>query len=80
MRTNCAHVKPLRPKRAKEVREPERDVQADLLGSIGIRVVTPLALETESNEMILFQLMPVLPVRGQNHVAVTPPTRWSTCT
>lgn len=48
------------------------DVQADLLTSIGTRVVIPLAVETDSKEIILSQLMPVLPVRGQNHVAVTP--------
>lgn len=48
------------------------DVQAELLDSIGTRVVIPLAVETESKEIILSQLMPVLPVQGQNHVAVTP--------
>jgi toxin CcdB len=34
--------------------------------------VIPLAVETESKEMILSQLMPVLPVQGQNYVVVTP--------
>ena len=48
------------------------DVQADLLDSLGTRVVIPLAIETESKEIVLSQLMPVLPVQGQNHVAVTP--------
>ena len=48
------------------------DVQAELLDSIGTRVVIPLAVETESKETILSQLMPVLPVQGRNHVAVTP--------
>lgn len=48
------------------------DVQADLLDSIATRVVIPLAVETESKEIMLSQLMPVLPVQGRNHVAVTP--------
>lgn len=48
------------------------DVQADLLDSLGTRVVIPLAVDTESKEFILSQLMPVLPVKNQNHVAVTP--------
>lgn len=48
------------------------DVQACLLDSLGTRVVVPLAVETESKEVILSQLMPVLPVQGQNHVAITP--------
>ncbi len=48
------------------------DVQADLLDSLETRAVIPLAVETESKEIILTQLMPVLPIKGQNYVAVTP--------
>jgi toxin CcdB len=48
------------------------DVQADLLDSLGTHVVIPLAVEAESKEIVLSQLMPVLPIKGQNHVVVTP--------
>ena len=48
------------------------DIQADLLGSLETRVVIPLIAETESKEIILTQLMPVLPIKGKNYVAVTP--------
>lgn len=49
-----------------------RDVQAGLLDSLGTRVVIPLAVETESKEIVLSQLMPVLPVQGQDYVVGTP--------
>ena len=48
------------------------DVQADILSSLETRVVIPLSVETESREIILTQLMPVLPVKGRQHVAITP--------
>jgi toxin CcdB len=48
------------------------DVQADLLSSLGTRVVVPLTLEKESKDMILTQLMPVFLIRGKKYVAVTP--------
>ncbi len=48
------------------------DVQADLLGSLDTRIVIPLTTEADSEDMILTQLMPVLPIKGESHVVVTP--------
>ncbi len=48
------------------------DVQADLLDSLATRVVVPLSFESDAGDKILTQLMPILPVQGESHVAVTP--------
>ena len=48
------------------------NVQADILSTLGTRLVIPLTRERESESMIMTQIMPVFPIEGKNYVAVTP--------
>ena len=48
------------------------DVQAELLEDLDTRVVVPLAPKELFAGKILTQLMPVLDIKGKEHVSVTP--------